>query len=42
MTKSEAIEYLEHVLENWSSWHDHHKKLVDALESLLEEVKDEK
>jgi Txe/YoeB family toxin of Txe-Axe toxin-antitoxin module len=41
MTKSEAKEYLEQVLENWSSWHDHHKKLVDAIEVLLEEIKGE-
>ena len=41
MTKPEAIEYLEQVLENWSSWHDHHKKLVDAIEILLEGVRSE-
>ena len=39
MTKQQAIEYLEQVMENWNTWHDHHKKLVDALEILLEEVK---
>lgn len=39
MTKKEAIEYLEQVLDRWTSWHDHHHKLVDAMEVLLEEVK---
>ncbi len=39
MKKQEAIEYLEQVLEKWTSWHDHHYKLVRALEVLLEEVK---
>ena len=39
MTKEEAIEYLEQVLDRWTSWHDHHYKLVRALEVLLEEVK---
>ncbi len=39
MKKEEAIEYLEQVLERWTSWHDHHYKLVEALEILLEEVK---
>jgi Txe/YoeB family toxin of Txe-Axe toxin-antitoxin module len=39
MTKQDAIDYLEKVLDNWSSWHDHHKKLVDAIEVLLEEIK---
>lgn len=38
MTKQEAIEYLEQVLENWTNWHDHHHKLVKAIEVLLEEV----
>lgn len=41
MTKEEAIEYLEQVLERWISWHDHHYKLVRALEVLLEEMKKE-
>lgn len=41
MTKQEAIEYLEQVLNRWSSWHNHHCKLVRALEVLLEEVKSE-
>lgn len=42
MTKQEAIEYLEQVLDHWTSWHDHHLKLVRALEVLLEETKDDK
>ena len=41
MTKQEAKEYLEQVLENWNTWHDHHKKLVGAIEVLLEEIKDD-
>jgi hypothetical protein len=41
MTKHEAIEYLEQVRNNWTNWHCHHKKLIDAIEILLEEVKDE-
>ena len=39
MKKEDAIEYLEQVLENWTSWHTHHDKLVRALEVLLEELK---
>lgn len=41
MTKHEAIEYLEYVLENWNNWENHHKKLCEAIEILLGEVKDE-
>jgi hypothetical protein len=41
MTKHEAIEYLEYVLENWNNWRDHHEKLCAAIEILLEEVKSE-
>jgi hypothetical protein len=41
MKKEEAMAYLEQVLENWYSWHDHHYKLVRAIEVLLEEMKDE-
>ena len=41
MTKSEAKEYLKQVLENWNNWHSHHKKLIDAIEVLLEEIKDD-
>lgn len=39
MNKQEAIEYLEMVLENWTNRHCHHKKLIDAIEVLLEELK---
>ncbi len=39
MKKEEAIEYLKQVLDRWTSWHDHHYKLVRAIEVLLEEVK---
>ena len=42
MTKQDAIDYLEQVLENWNSWQEHHHKLVSALEVLLEELKDGK
>ena len=41
MTKQEAIEYLEKVLDNWAAWQDHHHKLVDAIEILLEVVKND-
>ena len=37
MTKSEAIHYLENVLENWTNWRDHHELLCQAIEILLEE-----
>ena len=40
MKKEDAIEYLEQVLENWNNWHEHHHKLVRAIEVLLEELKD--
>ena len=39
MKKEEAIEYLEHIIESWTNWHNHHLKLIRALETLLEEVK---
>ena len=38
MTKYEAIEYLEHILESWNAWHEHHEKLVKAIEILLEDA----
>lgn len=38
MTKKEAVEYLEHILETWSAWENHHKKLCDAIEILLEDA----
>jgi hypothetical protein len=39
---SEAIEYLEYILENWTTWREHHETLCQAIEILLEEVKDDK
>ena len=41
MTKQEAIEYLEKVMDNWTNWHTHHERLVAAIEILLEETKKE-
>ena len=41
MTKSEAIEYLKKVLENWNTWRDHHEPLCQAIEVLLEVANDE-
>jgi hypothetical protein len=41
MTKHEAIEYLEHILEDWTTWREHHEMLCQAIETLLEEVKDD-
>lgn len=41
MTKQEAIEYLEYVLENWTTWRTHHETLCQAIEVLLEVVKDD-
>ena len=40
MTKNQAIEYLGKVLENWNTWRVHHEPLCQAIEVLLEEVKD--
>ena len=41
MTKQEAIEYLEFILENWLTWRTHHEQLCQAIETLLEVVKGE-
>jgi hypothetical protein len=41
MTKKEAVEYLEHILETWSAWENHHKKLCDAIGILLEDAEGE-
>ena len=41
MTKQQAIEYLEQVLENWNNWRVHHEPLCQAIEILLEEIKEE-
>lgn len=38
---SEAIDYLEHVLEDWPKFCEVHQPLVKAIEILLEEIKDE-
>jgi hypothetical protein len=35
----EAVEYLEHILEDWTTWRKHHEMLCKAIETLLEEVK---
>ena len=37
----QAIEYLEKVLENWHEFCKWHPKFVEAIEALLEEVKDD-
>lgn len=37
----DSIEYLEKVSENWTNWHSHHKKIIDAIETLLEVFKSE-
>lgn len=42
MTKQKAKEYLENVLENWTTWRVHHEQLCQAIEALLEEMKDDK
>lgn len=41
MTKQDAVDYLEQVLDNWNSWQEHHHKLVRALEVLLEAIRNE-
>ena len=41
MTKQKAIEYLEKVIQNWNTWRVHHEPLCQAIETLLEEVKNE-
>ena len=41
MTKQEAIEYLENVLDNWNEFCNQHPQFAKALEVLLEVVKDE-
>lgn len=41
MTKQQAIDYLEYVLENWNEFCKWHQPLVNAIEILLEEVKDD-
>ena len=41
MTKQKAIEYLEKVIQNWNTWRVHHEPLCQAIETLLEVVKNE-
>ena len=36
-----AIDYLEYILENWNTWRNHHETLCQAIETLLEVVKDD-
>ena len=38
-TEQEAIEYIENLLKNWSSWGKHHLALVQSLEIILKKVK---
>lgn len=38
---SEAIDYLEHILEDWPKFCECHQPLVKAIEILLEEIKSE-
>lgn len=42
MTKQQAVEYLEKILENWNTWRRHHEPLCQAIEVLLEEFKEKK
>ena len=37
----QAIDYLEHILEDWGTWRTHHEPLCKAVETLLEVVKGE-
>ena len=41
MTKQQAVEYLRNILTNWSTWRHHHETLCQAIETLLEDVKDD-
>ena len=41
MTKQQSVEYLKKVLENWGTWRVHHEQLCQAIEVLLEAVKNE-
>ena len=36
-----AIEYLEHILEDWGTWRTHHEALCMAIEILLEEFRND-
>ena len=35
---NKAIDYLEHILEDWGTWRTHHEALCKAVETLLEVV----
>lgn len=34
----QAVDYLEYILENWTTWRTHHEQLCQAIETLLEVV----
>lgn len=38
---NKAIDYLEHILEDWGTWRTHHEVLCKAIEILVEAVKEE-
>lgn len=38
--KQDAIEYIESVLSGWGSWQTHHEKLVQAMQVLVNSVKE--
>lgn len=39
-TEQEAIEYIENLLKNWSTWREHHTALVQSLEIILAKIKE--
>lgn len=39
-TEQEAIKYVENLLNNWSSWREHHIALVQSLEIILAKIKE--
>ncbi len=41
MTKEQATDYLEKVLNDWNTWREHHELLCKAIEVVLEEIKGE-
>lgn len=38
-TEREAVEYIENILKNWSSWGKHHKALTQSLTIILAKIK---
>lgn len=36
-----AVDYFEHILDDWGTWRTHHETLCKAIEILLEAVKDD-